>query len=73
MEHQTKSFKTQIQACTSCFGTGRQWKELTLPRHGSDNGTGVWKTCPTCKGERVIKVTETTTILIEPYYKPNTH
>lgn len=64
--------KSTVTVCTSCMGKGQQYTETSPARHGSDYGTGVWTLCPTCQGERLIKITEVTTITTEPYI-PNLH
>ena len=61
--------KSQITVCSSCSGKGQQFKTEYFPRHGSDETCGIWETCPTCQGERLVLITETKTIMVQPYFK----
>ncbi len=64
---ETKSTKSLIYVCPTCGGDGIKIYETMPPRHGSDYGSFTSDICPTCKGERLIEIIETTSINIKPY------
>jgi len=61
--------QSAIQICGDCKGEGKVWQQTEPARHGSsDYEVGHFKTCSTCSGSGMVKVTRDITITIEPHF-----